>query len=160
MIVVHLNQLDVIRRAQIAPGESLPPPAVREEIELFSQAVTPSLLGYVSEAPINIVIGLLDLILDHTNILLVSRTKIGLVILTMLLSRAELVKDTGSVSNLDWQEWTNLCNRLFDTLEPILGGVFPGSVSAGEDMYVWQFLAAVGIGASPEQQQRLVMAVK
>ena len=160
MIVVHLNQLDVIRRAQIAPGESLPPQAVREEIELFSHAVMPSLLGYVSEAPINIVIGLLDLILDHTNILLVSRTKIGLGILTMLLSRAELVKDTGSVSNLDWQEWTNLYNRLFDTLEPILAGVFPGSVSAGEDMYVWQFLAAVGIGASPEQQQRLVIAVK
>jgi DNA topoisomerase 2-associated protein PAT1 len=160
MIVVHLDQLDVIRRAQIAPGESLPPPAVREEIELFSQAVMPSLLGYVSEAPINIMIGLLGLIIDHTNILLISRTKIGLGILTMLLSRAELVKDAGSVSNLDWQEWTNLYNRLFDTLEPILGGIFPGSVSAGEDMYVWQFLAAVGVGASPDQQQRLVIAVK
>jgi DNA topoisomerase 2-associated protein PAT1 len=160
MIVVHLDQLDVIRRAQIAPGESLPPPAVREEIELFSHAVMPSLLSYVSEAPINIMIGLLGLIIDHTNILLISRTKIGLGILTILLSRAELVKEAGSVSNLDWQEWTNLYNRLFDTLEPILGGIFAGSVSAGEDMYVWQFLAAVGIGASPEQQQRLVIAVK
>jgi DNA topoisomerase 2-associated protein PAT1 len=160
MIVVHLDQLDVIRHAQIAPGENLPPQTVREEIELFSHAVMPSLLGYVSEAPINIMIGLLGLIIDQTNILVVSRTKIGLGILTMLLSRAELVKEAGSVSNLDWQEWTNLYNRLFDTLEPILGGVFPGTVSAGEDMYVWQFLAAVGIGASPEQQQRLVIAVK
>lgn len=160
MIVVHLDQLDVIRHAQVAPGDSLPPQAVREEIELFSQAVMPSLLGYVNEAPINIMIGLLGLIIDHTNLLLVSRTKVGLGILTMLLSRAELVKGDGSVSNLDWQEWTNLYNRLFDTLEPILGGIFPGSVSAGDDMYVWQFLAAVGVGASPEQQQRLVIAVK
>lgn len=160
MIVVHLDQLDVIRRAQIPLGESLPLPAVREEIELFTQAVMPSLLGYVSEAPINIMIGLLGLIIDHTNVLMVSRTKIGLGILTMLLSRAELVKESGSVTDLDWQEWTNLYNRLFDTLEPILAGIFPGSVSAGEDMYVWQFLAAVGIGASPEQQQRLVIAVK
>ena len=27
-------------------------------------------------------------------------------------------------------------------------------------MYVWQLLAAIGIGASPDQQQRLVLAVK
>ena len=160
MIVIHLDQLDVIRRAQIAPGESQPPQAVREEIDMFSHAVMPSLLGYVSEAPINIMIGLLGLITGQTNILFVSRTKIGLGILTMLLSRAELVKEAGTVSNLDWQEWTTLYNRLFDVLEPTLGGIFPGTVSAGEDMYVWQFLAAVGIGASPEQQQRLVIAVK
>lgn len=38
--------------------------------------------------------------------------------------------------------------------------IFPGTVNSGEDMYVWQFLAGIGIGASPEQQSRLVMAVK
>jgi DNA topoisomerase 2-associated protein PAT1 len=27
-------------------------------------------------------------------------------------------------------------------------------------MYIWQFLAAMGVGASPEQQQRLVIGVK
>lgn len=38
--------------------------------------------------------------------------------------------------------------------------MFPGTVMTGEDIYVWQFLAAIGIGASPDQQQRLVLAVK
>ena len=160
MIVVHLDQLDVIRRAQPGPDGSQPAPAVREEIELFSHAVMPSLLSYVSEAPINIMIGLLGLIIDHTNVPVVSRTKIGLGIMTMLLSRAELVKESGTVSDADWQQWTGLYNRLFDTLEPVLGSIFPNTVSAGDDMYVWQFLAALGIGASPEQQQRLVIAVK
>lgn len=42
----------------------------------------------------------------------------------------------------------------------MLGNVFPGPINTGEDVYVWQFLAAIGIGASPDQQQRLVMAVK
>ena len=51
-------------------------------------------------------------------------------------------------------------NHLFDLLEPTLPNIFPGTVHTGEDVYVWQFLAAIGIGASPEQQQRLVMAVK
>ena len=160
MIVVHLDQLDVIRLAQIPLGETQPPPLIREEIELFSHAVMPSLLGYVSEAPLNIIIGLLGLIIDHTNVLLVSRTKVGLGLLTMLLSRAELVKEAGAVSDQDWHQWTLLYDRLFDTLEPMLGGVFPGPVNSGDDMYIWQFLAAVGIGASPEQQQRLVIAVK
>lgn len=38
--------------------------------------------------------------------------------------------------------------------------MFPGSVNTADDIYVWQLLAALGIGASPEQQQRLVLAVK
>lgn len=160
MIVVHLDQLGVINRAQVAPGESQPPPAVREEIELFSQVVMPCLLGYVSEAPINIIIGVLGLVLDHTTVLVVAMTKIGLGILTMLLSRAELVKESGTVDDEDWHHWTALYNRLFDTLEPILGAIFPGPVNTGDDIYIWQFLAAVGIGASPEQQQRLVLGVK
>lgn len=54
----------------------------------------------------------------------------------------------------------NTYNGFFDALEPTLPHVFPGTVHTGEDVYVWQFLAAIGIGASPEQQQRLVMAVK
>jgi len=160
MIVVHLDQLDVIGRAQVAPGETQPPPSVREDIELFSQVVMPCLLGYVSEAPINIIIGLLGLVLDHTTVLAVAKTKIGLGILTMLLSRAELVKESGNVNDQDWLQWTTLYNRLFDTLEPILATLFPGPVNTGDDIYIWQFLAAVGIGASPEQQQRLVLGVK
>lgn len=51
-------------------------------------------------------------------------------------------------------------NALFDRLEAVLPYIFPGTVNTGEDVYVWQFLAAIGIGASPEQQSRLVMAVK
>jgi DNA topoisomerase 2-associated protein PAT1 len=54
----------------------------------------------------------------------------------------------------------NNYNKFFDVLEPTLPSIFPGTVNTGEDIYVWQFLAAIGIGASPEQQSRLVMAVK
>lgn len=160
MIIVHLDQLDVIKDAQLAPGESQPPLHVREEIELFSHAVLPCLMGYVSEAPINIVIGLLGLMIDHTNVTRVAHTKIGLGMMTMLLTRAELVKESGGVSDQEWQQWTALYNRLFDILEPILGSIFPGPVNSGDDIYVWQFLAAVGIGASPDRQQRLVIGVK
>lgn len=160
MIVIHLDLLDVIRLAQLPDGEHQLRAAVREEVELFSQAVMPSLFGYVNEAPLHIVVGLLGLILERVNVQTVARTKIGAGILTMLASRAELIKQAGGVSEVEWSQWTSCYNRLFDLLEPVLGHIFPGSINSGQDMYVWQLLAAIGIGASPEQQQRLVIAVK
>lgn len=160
MIVIHLDQLDVVSGARIAPGETQPPPAVREEIELFLHTVVESLHSYVNEAPMNIIIGILGLLIDHTNVVNVSKTRIGLTILTMLLSRAEIAKHAGNIGDDDMQSWTSLFDRLFDILEPVLDGIFPAPVNTGDDMYVWQFLAAVGAGASPEQQQRLVIGVK
>ena len=160
MIIVHLNVLDVIRLVQPQLHDTRPPATAREEVELFSQAVMPCLFGYVNEAPLNIVIGLLGLILDRVNMQVIARTKIGLGILTMLISRAELVKQAEATNDHEWEQWLTLYNRLFDTVEPILGDIFPGSINTSQDMYVWQFLAAMGIGASPDQQQRLVIAVK
>lgn len=160
MIIVHLDQLDVIRNARPAHNETQPPPYVREEIETFSQVVMPPLMQYVGEAPINIMIGLLQLLIEHTQVTTVARTRVGLAIMTLLLSRAELAKDSGEVADAEWTQWVNHYNHLFDVLEPVLPLLFPGPVNTGDDMYVWQFLAAVGIGASPEQQQRLVIAVK
>ncbi|KAJ9644697.1 DNA topoisomerase 2-associated protein pat1 [Coniosporium tulheliwenetii] len=149
MIVVHLDALDVIRNAVPTHlhGIDQPIPAsVREDIELFAQTVLPPFFAYLADAPLNIVTGLLGLVLDRTNITTVARTKIGLLVLT--------------IAHDDWLQWTELYTRLFDAVEPVLPFIFPGSVNDAEDVYVWQFLAAMGVGASPEQQQRLVIGVK
>ena len=160
MIVVHLNILDVIQNVQPGSSGARPSLVAREEVELFSQTVMPSLFAYVNEAPLQIVIGLLGLIVSRADMQVVLRTKVGLNILTMLLSRAELVKQSENPSDQEWNQWVNLYNRFFDVIEPMLGTIFPGSVHDGQEMYVWQFLAATGIGANPDQQQRLVVAVK
>ena len=160
IIVFHLDILDVIRLGQIQPGESQLPIATREAIDLFNQAVMPSLIGFFTEAALDIVIGMVGLILERVNAQNLARTKIGLGLLTLLLSRAELVKQGGKTNNEEWELWCSFYVRLFDVLEPTLPNIFPGSVNSGEDMDVWQFLAALGINASPEQQQRLVIAGK
>lgn len=160
MIVIHLNVLDVIRQAQLQPNEAQLPVAVREEIELFSQAVIPNIFAYVNEAPFNVVIGLIGLILDHVNIRAIARTKMGLSFLTMLISRVELVKQGEAPNNQEWDQWLHLYNRLFDTIELVLPEIFPGPINAGQDEHVWRYLAASGIGANPDQQQRLVIGVK
>lgn len=160
MIVLHLDILDVVRMGQLHLGKTQLPATAREAIDLFSATVTPSLFLYVSEAPLYNIIGLLGLILDRVNVQSVARTRVGLSILTMLTSRATLVKEAGTTDDTEWQQWSQFYNRLFDVLEPSLGSIFPGTVNTGEDIYVWQFLAAIGSGANPEQQQRLVLAVK
>ncbi|QIW99345.1 hypothetical protein AMS68_004863 [Peltaster fructicola] len=167
LLVIHLDVLDVVREAY-PPADNMPLPArVKEEIELFSQVVIPPLFSFVNEAPLGIIIGLLGLIMERVNVHAVVRTKIGLTLLTMLISRAELLKQSLSSaptqsSAEDIASWNDYYGRLFDTLEPVLPHIFPTdtTVAAADDVYVWQFLAAMGVGASPEQQQRLVIGVK
>ncbi|KAF1846655.1 topoisomerase II-associated protein PAT1 [Cucurbitaria berberidis CBS 394.84] len=159
MIAVHLDGLSVVGHAIATPEEPLSA-AIREEVELFTQTVLPPLSAHISEAPLNIVIGLLGLILDRTNLHVAARSRIGLSLLTILISRAELLKQSAPEMVTDWEQWTELYNRLFDTIEPVLAVLFPGTINDTDDIYIWQFLAAMGVGASPEQQQRLVLGVK
>ncbi|KAI0008011.1 topoisomerase II-associated protein PAT1, partial [Xylariaceae sp. FL0662B] len=161
IIVIHLDQLDVVRGAEVQTGEPINlNAATRESIELFSMAVMPSLITLLGESELHIVAGVLGLITQNLNVDLVARTRIGVSMLTMILSRAELVKQAGQANEQTWQQWTSTFNQFFNVLEPTLPNIFPGTVTSGEDIYVWQFLAAIGIGASPDEQQRLVLAVK
>lgn len=104
MIVVHLDQLDVVRQGVLLQGETQLAVGVRENVELFSLSVMPSLFGYLNEAGLDIVTGVLGLILTK-NIDLIARTRIGVSMLTMVLSRAELIKQNGSVDDQEWDLW-------------------------------------------------------
>ncbi|KAG4025231.1 hypothetical protein MFRU_063g00210 [Monilinia fructicola] len=159
MIILHLDKLDVVRLAVPSPDGIQPNAEIRENIDLFQVTVMSSLFGFLHDADFQITTGVLGLILN-LNIDLIARTRIGLSLLTMILSRAEITKQAGDVNERGWNDWLVTHNAFFDALEPTLPEIFPGTVNTGEDVYVWQFLAAIGIGASPEQQQRLVMAVK
>ena len=160
IIVIQLDALDVVRSAlpHISPAQSSI--TAREQIDLFLQTVMPSLLSNVTEAPLSIIIGLVGLVTERINIPTIVRSQVGLEILTMLLSQAEIIRKAEASKEQEWQQWLGIYNRLFDIVEPLLAGIFPGSVSAGQDVYVWQFMATLGTGANPDQQQRLVLAVK
>ena len=120
----------------------------------------PSLFSYVIETPLILVIGLLGLVVERVNLSAVVRSRVGLEVLTMFLSRAAIIKANETPDDQTWDQWLGLYNAFFDQTEPLLGEIFPTSVNVGQDQYVWQFLAATGSGANPEQQQRLVLSVK
>lgn len=160
MIILHLDQLDLVRQGIFSSNETHLSDEIREKIALFSLSVMPPLFSHLNEAGLEIVTGILGLLLT-INLDLIARTKIGITIITMILSRAELIKQAGTANDKqDWDQWISIYNSFFDNLERILPDIFPGSIDTDEDTYVWQFLAAIGIGASPMQQQRLVVAVK
>lgn len=151
--------LDVIGLAYQPTGSPIPPP-VRDSIELFLHAVMPSLFRPVNETSLSNILGMVALVMDRTNLPVVVSTQVGVVFLTMFVSRAHHLKDGAHASESDLEHWSNLYLRLFDTLEPHFPYLFQTPVTSDEDRYVWQFLAAMGLGASPEQQQRLVIGVK
>ena len=171
LIAIHLDHLDVVRDAYPAADGAALPPLVKEEIELYLAAVQPPLFSYVNEAPLGIIIGLIGLVLERTHVQSLVRTKVGTNLLIVFLSRAEILVQglPSAQENPDAAQWSETYNRLFDAIEPVLPAIFPPTststspenhIAAADDVHIWQFLAAMGVGASPDQQQRLVLGVK
>jgi DNA topoisomerase 2-associated protein PAT1 len=177
LIVVNLDSLVVVRNAQVTSDEMQLNAAMRENVELFAVAVMSTLFNILNELDLDLVAGMLGLICTR-NVEVIAKSRVGASMLTMILSRAEIIKHGGGGSEPAWRSWYAILDLLlmmtlltdrsrdmthtqfFDLIEPTLPHMFPGPVTAGEDVYVWQLLAALGIGASPDQQQRLVLAVK
>ncbi|CAO3649659.1 unnamed protein product [Cunninghamella echinulata] len=153
-----------------------------EDVELFMNASAPSLLSFITEAPMQVVVGLTRLFLEKNDIGFIVQSKPGLAFLTMLLSRAEILKNGGGALNRsappsaeDLSLWQDVYTRFFNALQGRFNSIFPAlyylapinptvdlvqiSLSI-DDMYIWQFLAAVAVGATMEQQHILVTEVR
>ncbi|KAK3294238.1 topoisomerase II-associated protein PAT1 [Chaetomium fimeti] len=159
LILVNLDNLEVVRNAQVTPEVMQLNAAMRENVELFSVSVMSTLFTILNELDVDLVAGMLGLVCTR-NVDVISKSRIGASMLTMILSRAEIIKHGGGGNEQAWRSWDATHTQFFDLIEPSLPHTFPGPVTAGDDIYVWQLLAALGIGASPDQQQRLVLAVK
>ncbi|RCI10643.1 hypothetical protein L249_4441 [Ophiocordyceps polyrhachis-furcata BCC 54312] len=159
MIIYHLDQLDVVQGA-VVNGETSLNSRMRENIDLFISAVMPSLMQYFNDTGLDIVDGVLNLIATKLNVEVIARTRIGVSMLILILSRAVLLKQTGGGSAEQWEKWDQTFEMLFNKIEPSLPYIFPGSVNTGMDVHVWQLLAAMGVSATHDQQTRLVLAVK
>ncbi|EPS40236.1 hypothetical protein H072_5988 [Dactylellina haptotyla CBS 200.50] len=160
MITISLDHVDVIKDGRYTSDAVTLSSETRRKIEGFSQYVLPPLLSYVSEAQLNVITGLLGILIDRVNVLLLSQTQIGLAFLTMFTSRAEIIKQAGLADDEQVEKWTQTYDRLFAILEDHLLDIFPPHGVQVDDMYVWQFLASMAVGANMQQQQKMVGAVK
>jgi DNA topoisomerase 2-associated protein PAT1 len=189
VIVTHFSKLVVCRNV-IYPGTAVADVdeakkqlfVTYDNVELFMNATAPPLLRVIAEAPLSTVVHLFQLLIQKNNVVMVAQTKPGLAFLTMLLSRAEILKQGGGVlqglsapSQEELAHWQELYGYLFETLRNRYISTFPSmyylvpiipntpmiqlSLNV-DDIYVWQFLAAMAVGASMDQQHILVTDVR
>ncbi|KAI7818802.1 topoisomerase II-associated protein PAT1-domain-containing protein [Gamsiella multidivaricata] len=158
MLVANFESLNVCKSEVYADVQG------NQEIELFMNTIVPPLLGFVSEAPFRIVVGLLALFIERNNMIWVARSKPGLAFLTLFLSRAEILKQGHGnypiPDEREIQQWNELYNRLFSQLQTHFSALFMPTATMAEDVHVWRFLAAMAVGASVEQQHVLVTEVR
>ncbi|KXN86630.1 DNA topoisomerase 2-associated protein pat1 [Leucoagaricus sp. SymC.cos] len=186
LLVACFGQLDVVRNASLLDSvEDGPKRAEAErQTNAFLASVMQSILPIVAKSNLRLITGLLGLLLDRSNITAVARTKPGLALLTLFLSRVEVIKQSIASGTQDIaevptteeaQQWSNMFNHLFDLLAPSMLILFPSSrivlpASQGQqqqpslydnaDQHVWQFLAAFALHCALEQHQVLVTSLR
>ncbi|GAA6033710.1 hypothetical protein JCM8097_004393 [Rhodosporidiobolus ruineniae] len=102
LLVATFDTLDVVRDAHLldvlpssssaAAAVAAQRKAVEDKTAALLSALVPPVMAVVSQAPLRLVTGMLGLLLDRNNPALVVRSKPGLAFLTILLSRAEGIK--------------------------------------------------------------------
>ncbi|KAG2181362.1 hypothetical protein INT43_008945 [Umbelopsis isabellina] len=184
LIVTNFDTLKVCQMATTnSPTHKDQPDFISlEDVELFMNTVVPPLLAYVAEAPLSTLSELLRLMMLRNDVLYVVKSKVALSLLTMFLSRAEILKQGGGTlqglppcSPEEIAEWETAYQQLYERLNEHFLSLFPPPVilpgdnqainavhlaNNADDTYVWQFLAAIAVGASMEQQHSLVTEVR
>ncbi|VVT45640.1 uncharacterized protein SAPINGB_P000822 [Magnusiomyces paraingens] len=160
-IINHLDTLDVIQDGVYLDGEDLKPHA-KESVDNFLQSVLPPLVQLISESEFGVVIGLLEILQTSNDIVHVAKTKIGLSILTVLISQAEYISQQDAehqpVDETDLASWKATFDALFQSLQGHLASLFPPR--RVDDSYVWHFLASLAVAASLDHQRVIVDEVR
>ncbi|RDB20812.1 DNA topoisomerase 2-associated protein pat1 [Hypsizygus marmoreus] len=185
LLVACFDQLDVVQNAHILDTyeETKEKAEVERQSEAFLQGVLQSILPVVARADLRLVTGLLGLLLDRTNVIRVAQSAAGIALLTMFLSRVEVMKQalasgvelTEVPTAEEAQQWQLMFDHLFQFLAPHLPSLFPSTriqahIPPGHgylspdadhaDQPVWQLLAAIALHAVTEQHEVLVTALR
>jgi DNA topoisomerase 2-associated protein PAT1 len=156
MIIAHLQHLDAISLAHFTPQTPTLPPTVNESIETFLQSVIPPLVPLIEASNLSILIGLMGILMDRNPLPAIAATKVGLAFLTLLLSRVQIILNGEGVDEGEVREWKETFDKFFGEMGGRWAEIFPPRGAWGDDVYVWQFLASVAVGAGMEQQHVLV----
>ncbi|KIL69488.1 hypothetical protein M378DRAFT_790623 [Amanita muscaria Koide BX008] len=180
LLVACFSQLDVIKQASVIDysQDTLERAEAERQTQAFLGNAFQCILPVVAKASLRLVTGLLGLLLDRSNIIMVAQTRPGLALLTLFLSRVELIKaDMVNVPEEfevptpeEAQQWQLVYDHFFQLLGPHFPMLFPSARMAtatdGQvsfdiiDQPAWHFFAALGLHAVPEQQHVLITALR
>ncbi|KAG7882045.1 hypothetical protein KL937_000616 [Ogataea polymorpha] len=178
-IFANLHNIDVVMKGSYANyvNENYEiPKTEKSKIELFQMTVMKTLVLFVSESDFQQVLRFVVLIVKggNNNVLFLSTTKIGLSLITILVSRLELIKQefSAGLSPQDLAQWQTIYNHLFQALEGRLATIFPpylsnddarkvrNSESNSDDSYIWQFLASLSLAGLLSHQRIIVDEIR
>ncbi|KAJ7115819.1 topoisomerase II-associated protein PAT1 [Mycena epipterygia] len=186
LLVACFTQLDVVKHGALLDDiEETPERAeVERQTQAFLGSVLQSILPIVANLELHVVTALLGLLIERSqDIAAVAKTKPGLALLTLFLSRVEVIKQawgTGAepvdlmTAGASLEQWQAVFDQFFILITPHFLSLFPSSritlqahhpTSAALaidmiDQPVWQFLAALALQAVPEQHQVLVTSLR
>ncbi|KAJ7634146.1 topoisomerase II-associated protein PAT1 [Mycena polygramma] len=186
LLVACFTQLDVVKQAPLldAVEESPERAEVERQTQAFLGSVLQSILPIVAKLELHVVTALLGLLIERSHdIAAVAKTKPGLALLTLFLSRVEVIKQawgTGAepvdpmTAGASLEQWQAVFDQFFVLLTSHFLTLFPSSritlqahhpTSAALaidiiDQPVWQFLAALALQAVPEQHGVLVTSLR
>lgn len=120
--------------------------------------VLPYLIGFISNVSLKVMITYLRVLLERHALLWLTNSKVGLAILTMILSRAEILRQS-SATETEISQWSELYHYLFENMKGRYTTIFPsgGDRAEKDEVYTWQFLSSMAVGATSAEHQRVLV---
>lgn len=161
LIMANMENLKVIKDGSYTTyADKKVPEPITKLVDVYTLTFCKVLMNAVQEFKFTEIVGLLLILIQHNVLSFVSTTKIGLSVVTSLLSRAELMTGEGHISATDLSSWTSCYDELFTALESRIAAIFSPHQADTEDDYVWQFLATLSLGGKLSHQRIIVDEVR
>lgn len=170
----HLNVI-VVSSYKTTP---LPTKEQLKKVELFQSIFLKIIVSFLSSsAEFLEVMGLLINVIQNNNVSFITTSRIGLNLITVLISRAALMKQDVSrgklLSSMEVSTWSEVYDRLFTALETKLSAVFPTQeymqhvisvyeqeTTQYDQSYIWQFFASLALSGKLNHQRILIDEVR
>lgn len=173
----ELSHLNVI----VASSYKTNPTPTKEQlkkVELFQSVCLKIIVSFLSSSAEFIeVMGFLVNVIQNNNVSFITTSRIGLNLITVLISRAALMKQDVSrgklLSSVEVSTWTEVYDRLFTSLETRLALIFPTpeymqhvlsvyeqDSSHYDQSYIWQFFASLALSGKLNHQRIIIDEVR
>lgn len=177
IIFKNMQSLDVVLKGSYtsyADKKYEIPKDVRESIQHFQVTIMKTMVLYISNLNFSDVLHYMDVIVNNNNVLFLSTTKVGISLMTVLISRLELIKQefAKTLNPQELSEWDTIYDKFFKSFEGQLPSVFPpyfsldaerrveNSESKEDDSYIWQFLASLSLAGKLSHQRIIVDEIR
>lgn len=172
------NELSHLQIIILSSYKTTPKPTLTQlkKVDLFQMIILKIIVSFLSNNSNFIeIMGLLLQLIRNNNVSFLTTSKIGLNLITILISRAALIKQDSSRSNIlsspEISTWNEIYDKLFTSLESKIQLIFPPreyndhimrlqNDKFMDEAYIWQFLASLALSGKLNHQRIIIDEVR